>query len=85
MANRGKYANYHVMRRDPSLQSSLPQTNVFMVGNFHRMIKSYGSVIVKPTYGSGGIGVIKVTYMIGGKYLIHTGTRKTVLPNKAAK
>lgn len=84
MAMGGKYRNYHVMRRDASLHSALPQTEIFRSDNFHRMIDRYGSVIVKPAYGEKGIGIIKVSYKSGGKYIIHTGAVKKTITGKTA-
>lgn len=76
MSRKGKYANYLVLQRDPSLRPALPQTRQFNSGNFSQMIDSYGSVIVKPTFGSRGVGVTKVSQLGRNRYLIHRGVKQ---------
>ena len=83
MTTRGKYMNIKVMGRDPSILSSLPETTIFTGENFDQMVKKYGTVILKPNKGSGGVGVMKVSRLSEGKYSVHSGTVKKVFTNKA--
>jgi hypothetical protein len=84
VARRGKDANMQYMRRDAELRSFLPRTRLFHVRSFHQMLGAYGSVIVKPRFGSGGVGVIKVTRLVGHKYAVRYGTRKRVVSGRRA-
>lgn len=83
MAKQGKYAKYLILRRDPSLRPSLPQTRPFNSGSLSQMLGTYGSVIVKPTFGSRGVGVTKVSQLGGNKYLIHRGVKRVARYGKA--
>ncbi|MEW9674059.1 YheC/YheD family protein [Ammoniphilus sp. 3BR4] len=74
--------NIKVMGRDPSILSSLPETKIFTSKNFDEMMDQYGTVILKPNSGGGGAGVMKVSRLSGGEYLIHRGTVKKVLSSK---
>jgi len=84
MTIRGKYMNMKVMGRDPSILSSLPDTKLFSNKNFDEMIQKYETVIIKPNAGGGGAGVMKVSRLPEGKYLVHKGAGKKVLSSKAA-
>lgn len=84
MTKRGKHMNIVVMGRDHSIRSSLPETQIFSKQSFLTMMDRYGTVILKPNFGSGGAGVIKVSRLSGGKYRIHLGTTTRILSNKSA-
>lgn len=83
VSKKGKYDNYLVLQRDPSLRPALPQTRQFTFGNFAQMVDSYGDVIVKPTFGSRGVGVTKVSQLAGNRYLIHQGVKRVARNGKA--
>ncbi|WP_276351433.1 YheC/YheD family protein [Cohnella caldifontis] len=84
MRKRGKYAYAQIMKTDPFVRSSIPDTKFFTGESFNRMINRYGTVIVKPNWGLGGAGVIKVSRRSSGKYLIHVGTNRRVFSSQTA-
>jgi hypothetical protein len=84
MARRGKDANMQYMRRDASLRPFLPSTRLFHARSLYQMLRAYGSVIVKPRFGSGGVGVIKVTGLQGNRYAVRYGTSRRVIRGRAA-
>jgi hypothetical protein len=73
-----------VMRRDARLHASLPETAVFSDDRFDALIRRYGSVILKPTYGSGGAGVMKATKLGHRKFIIRAGRRRIVCAGRQA-
>lgn len=84
MRKRGKLAYGQVMGRDPFVRPSLPETKMFSGESFDQMINRYGAVIVKPNWGLGGQGVMKVSRLSNGKYLIHYGMNRQVFSSKTA-
>ncbi|MBP1934498.1 YheC/YheD family protein [Ammoniphilus resinae] len=76
--------NMKVMGRDPSLLSSLPETKLYTEVNFDMMIQRYETVILKPNRGGGGAGVMKVSRLVGGKYIIQRGAMKKVFSSRAS-
>ncbi len=84
MTKRGKHANIQVMGRDHSIRASLPETRIFTSKSFYEMLNRYVTVILKPNFGTGGAGVIKVSRLHDGKYSIHFGTTKRVLKGQKA-
>ena len=84
MKRPGKLEYSQVMGRAPFVRSSLPETKMFTRESFDQMINRYGTVIVKPNWGSGGAGVVKVSRQSNGKYVIHYGANRQVFPHKTA-
>lgn len=74
--NRGKLAKYNLMAKSSGLVSSLPQTRSLTKSHFRSLLERYGKVIVKPTGGWGGSGVISVKAKDHNKYEIQSGKNK---------
>jgi glutathione synthase/RimK-type ligase-like ATP-grasp enzyme len=84
MTKRGKHMNIVVMGHDKSIRSSLPETRLYSSENFNNMINRYGTIIVKPNFGTGGAGVLKVSRLRDGKYSVHYGTSKRIIVGQNA-
>lgn len=65
------------MAKSSVLLPFLPHTRPMGRGAFTSLLKAYGKVIVKPTRGWGGDGVISITSRGGNTYEIQDENRKT--------
>jgi glutathione synthase/RimK-type ligase-like ATP-grasp enzyme len=74
--NRGKLTKYKLMAKSSGLVSSLPKTRSLTNSNFKSLLKQYGKVIVKPSGGWGGAGVISILTKDHIVYTIRYGKRK---------
>ena len=70
---RGKLAKYRLLAKSRSLRSALPRTKSMCKEHFYTMLRRYGNVIVKPSSGSGGVGVIRVRRSSGSGYEVRYG------------
>lgn len=58
----GKWQMYRIVRRDERLSQYLPETHrVHSFSAVAAMLKKYGVVFLKPMFGSGGTGIIRVS------------------------
>ncbi|WP_171051859.1 YheC/YheD family protein [Alteribacter natronophilus] len=57
----GKWDKYLAFKSDPYFHPYLPETMLFTQDNFKKMTEKYESVIIKPSHGNLGKGVMKVT------------------------
>jgi len=72
---RSKTMKYRLMARSAKLRSALPSYRTFSKTNLRRLLSRYHSVIIKPSYGYGGAGVIAVTSHGHDEYRIHSGKK----------
>ncbi|MBM7603175.1 glutathione synthase/RimK-type ligase-like ATP-grasp enzyme [Metabacillus crassostreae] len=56
-----KLHKYQLMKKDPELARLLPDTRQFTKDNFFYFIEKYKQIIIKPTLGSHGKGIIIVS------------------------
>ena len=82
MRKRGKLSIWSGNGTGYFVRPSLPETKMFSGESFVQMINRYGAVIVKPNWGLGGQGVMKVSRLSNGKYLIHYGMNRQVFSSK---
>lgn len=82
--SRDKLAKHRVMVRSSRLASALPKTRAMTKDGFRSLIDRYGKVILKPSRGSGGVGVMAVTAAGGGYYRIHSGRSQKSVKGFAA-
>ncbi|MEX2104182.1 MAG: YheC/YheD family protein, partial [Bacilli bacterium] len=82
MVSRGKLTKYKVLKGDSTLITALPKTNSYSDKNLGDYLSKYSKVIVKPSFGSGGVGVKKITALGNDRYEIHTGARKRTITGK---
>jgi|HigsolmetaAR204D_1030405.scaffolds.fasta_scaffold00001_19 hypothetical protein len=72
---RGKYTKYRLMAKSPELAAAIPSFRKFTLNNFQTLLNRYERVIVKPSCGWGGAGVIAVTKQGDGSCLVHKDRR----------
>ncbi len=72
--SRDKLTKYKLMKSTPELKATLPKTYSFSSQHFQTLLQQYGKVIVKPSSGYGGAGVISVSTKDHKTYKIHHGT-----------
>jgi hypothetical protein len=72
----GKWTKYQILREDPMLEEYLPETLLFSEDHVWKMIEKYGNVVIKPSEGARGYGVINVEKMAESQYSIHSHASK---------
>jgi glutathione synthase/RimK-type ligase-like ATP-grasp enzyme len=75
----GKWQMYRIVRRYEDLRPYLPETRLCSsVGVVIRMLEKYPVVYVKPIYGSGGKGILRISRSPQGGYYVvgNTATRR---------
>jgi hypothetical protein len=75
---------YHILKKDPVLSSALPETRLWSEMNLWDMLKRYGAVILKPSEGSTGYGIIQVSQKGKELFEIHTMSEKRLFRGKKA-
>jgi len=80
MANSlGKLTKHKFLMMSNDLVSSLPRTQKMNKESFLSFLKQYGHIVVKPSSGSGGAGVILITSLGNGNYDVHYGRNKKTI------
>jgi len=79
-----KWGKYKVMRKASALRPYLPQTAWFKPEALRVMLSEYGDVIVKPTGGWGGRGVVRVRLRSSGAYDVQAGSSRRTLHSESA-
>ncbi|MBT2700718.1 YheC/YheD family protein [Bacillus sp. ISL-40] len=75
----GKWTKYQMMKEEENLVQYLPETMVFSVDSFWAQLGKFGTVVMKPSEGSQGYGVVQVSMLEEGNYEIHYHSRKRVV------
>lgn len=78
----GKWSKYQVMRKSKKLSAATPQTKRLAPQSLTQFLARYHAVIVKPSGGSGGAGVIQIS-RTGKGYVIQSGRRRTAHRNRS--
>jgi hypothetical protein len=73
----GKLTKYQLLAKAPDLISALPKTRSMSKSHFLAFMKEYGGVVVKPSGGWGGVGVIAVSSGEEGNFTVHYDRKKT--------
>lgn len=80
MANsKGKLTKHKFLMMSHGLISSLPQTQKMSKESFLSFLRRYNHIVVKPSYGEGGAGVIQITSVGNGNYTIQYGKNKRIM------
>jgi glutathione synthase/RimK-type ligase-like ATP-grasp enzyme len=67
----GKWTKYQIMKEDRILCDYLPETKLFSYAHFWEFLDQYGEVVIKPSEGAGGYGVIHVEVQGHDSYALH--------------
>lgn len=71
----GKLSNCRWLAEEPSLRANVPETRRYEgPETLAELLESYRAVILKPIWGSLGLGLIRVSRAKGGGYWWQTGT-----------
>jgi hypothetical protein len=68
----GKWSKYQMMLEEETLHYYLPDTLLFSEDHFWELVEAYGSVVIKPSEGAKGYGVVQVTKLEEDRFAIHT-------------
>lgn len=71
-----KYHKHQVFRDDPELEKYLPETKIFTKNQLFNFINKYQKVILKPSIGSLGNGIIIISEIEDEKYELHILNKK---------
>ncbi|MBB6672400.1 YheC/YheD family protein [Cohnella nanjingensis] len=71
-----KWGKYRALRRDAALARHLPLTRMATNENIRRMLTKNDSVYLKPSHGTGGFGILKLSRRAGGGYDLQYGTKR---------
>jgi hypothetical protein len=77
-----KWGVHRTLMGDRRVKSALPETVWFSEENLWSMLKRHKTVILKPSGGTGGWGVIRVRDLGGHRFEIHSGPRKRIVSNR---
>ncbi|WP_052342744.1 YheC/YheD family protein [Bacillus sp. EB01] len=80
--SKGKWKKYNIMKKDEEISKHLPDTRILTDKSLWKMIERYRCVVLKPSRGSLGRGVIKVSLLVKKSYEIHFENQIKVFPNK---
>lgn len=72
------------MVNDEFLREYLPKTRVYSPEQLWAFTETYQHVMLKPSGGGGGAGIIQVSAKGENKFLVHSGKRRRVVAGKAA-
>ncbi|WP_166240817.1 YheC/YheD family protein [Paenibacillus turpanensis] len=82
--NRSKYTKYRLLKRSAKISRYLPKTLRMSKKHFRSMLSKYKKVIVKPSVGSKGSGVMSVSSLKGGRYKVQYGKKKKTVSSRQA-
>ncbi|MGC5324666.1 YheC/YheD family protein [Brevibacillus sp. SYSU BS000544] len=80
--SRGKWTKYKILSKSAKLAKTLPPTSKLSLQTFSHFLQKYNHVIIKPTFGSGGHGVLQVSSKGKGIYEVRHGKNTTRLDGK---
>lgn len=72
-----KLGKYNALKTDSTLAQFLPPTAVATKPAIHRMLEAYGSVYLKPSQGTAGFGIFKLSRTDHGYRLRHGSRSRT--------
>ncbi|SFB21972.1 YheC/D like ATP-grasp [Cohnella sp. OV330] len=79
MHGNNKMGKYKLMLKDRATARHLPPTAIASLKAVRTMLGRYAAVYIKPSHGTGGYGIFKMSRFKGGYQLRH-GTRSRVYP-----
>lgn len=74
----GKWTKYHMMKEDNLLVGYLPKTFILTKASFWKLLHENGTVVIKPSEGSQGYGVVQVSVVGENRYEIHSNMSKVI-------
>ncbi|WP_167577926.1 YheC/YheD family protein [Ammoniphilus sp. YIM 78166] len=77
--NKSKWTKHALFQQDPQIAGSLPDTRVFNEQNFLSMLQLHKTIVLKPTGGAKGRGIIKVAALGKQALEIHYNDMKVIV------
>jgi hypothetical protein len=74
-----KWLKTNALRSNPAIAPHIPPTSLYSPAALRRMLDLYGSVVLKPVRGTGGLGVMKVARQ-GPRFVLRNLSRSRSLP-----
>ncbi|MEC2076324.1 YheC/YheD family protein [Metabacillus fastidiosus] len=81
-ASKGKWEKYNIMKKDREIAKHLPDTRILTDESLWEMVKLYRCVVIKPSCGSFGSGIIKVSLLVDSSYEVHFENKRKIFHNK---
>ncbi|HEY0826759.1 MAG TPA: YheC/YheD family protein [Bacilli bacterium] len=76
-----KWKKHADLSKESFIKPYLPQTSILTKNNLWRYLSKYPSIFIKPTFGLGGTGIMKITRS-GNTYILQSGIRKRKFNNR---
>ena len=77
-----KWIRGHViLEKDKMIRQYLPETVLFSEDSLFQLLLKYNSVILKPSNGTGGKGIFKLTKANEKKFVLYRGTESSMFKN----
>ncbi|SFS30948.1 YheC/YheD family protein [Marininema halotolerans] len=77
-----KWVIHRNLMKVDSVKNSVPTTMLYSQGAFVEMLRKYGSLVLKPSGGTGGHGVILIRSLPGGRYNVQINQKIRDFPNE---
>ncbi len=68
-----KWEKHQILQRNSLLKAALPPTELLTHKSLTHWLNQYGVVMLKPSSGSGGVGIIKISSLGNERYQVHYG------------
>ena len=78
----GKWTKHKLMLEDERLSSFLPDTQYLNRSSLNTMLDNYNQIMVKPSFGYQGHGIIQISSLSDEDYELHIGRRKILIKGK---
>ncbi|MBV7504074.1 YheC/YheD family protein [Bacillus sp. sid0103] len=78
----GKWTKYHMMKENSTLVGYLPKTLILTNTAFWELLEEKGAVVIKPSEGSQGYGVVLVSKIGEYRYELHSNRNKIICGKK---
>jgi hypothetical protein len=77
--SRSKWRKHVILSEDQQIAENLPKTMVLTAANFRLMAANHKHVILKPSGGAKGVGIIKVAYLGDSQFDVHFESSKQTI------
>lgn len=75
----GKWTKYKILSEENNLKEYLPETKLLTKDTFADFLRRYGQAIIKPSFGSLGKRIFKVSALGNDQYEVHGGAKKEII------
>ncbi|MUT68021.1 YheC/YheD family protein [Paenibacillus sp. NEAU-GSW1] len=82
LTKKGKWNKYKVMRGHDELKTHVPKTKKLSEINLWKLVAQYGDVVVKPSNGRRGYGVIRIKALASSLFELHHENKKVTVNSK---